>query len=518
MTATPVITTVQAPATTLIPTPRDGEGRSLYGMYINGAFTGTAERSLLDSVDPVSGEVWARITRGTAQDVDAAVQAAHQAFTSGEWPTFSPSRRGAMLRKIGDLVSEHADWLAYIEQRDNGKLIAELSMQMRYMANYYYYYGGLADKIEGSVIPTDKPGVFNYTKYEPLGVVACITPWNSPLPLASMKIAPALAAGNTVVLKPSEFTSASLLELMKLFDLAGVPKGVINVLTGLGGEVGDALVSHPLVERIAFTGGPEAGRMINEKAARHMKRVTLELGGKSPNIVFEDADLEQAVKGAIAGIFAASGQTCVAGSRLLVQDGIHDAFVEKLLETVRGARFGHPADPQTQIAPISTAPQLEKVKAYVEIALKDGARLVLGGKPALVPECPRGLFFEPTVFVDVDNSMRIAQEEVFGPVLSIIRFKDEDDAVRIANDIDFGLAAGVWTQSITRAFNMANRIRAGTVWVNNYRSTSVTSPFGGFKMSGVGRECGIAGMREYMEIKSVWISTETNIPNPFIRR
>jgi aldehyde dehydrogenase (NAD+) len=512
------ITAATPPATTLRATPRDAQGIAQYGMYIDGQFTTRAGAAMLDSVDPVSGEVWARIVRGGAQDVELAVAAAHRAFTEGEWPTYTASRRGALLRKIGDLVTEHADWLAYVEQRDNGKLIAELSMQMRYMANYYYYYGGLADKMEGSVIPTDKPGVFNYTKYEPLGVIACITPWNSPLPLASMKIAPALAAGNTVVCKPSEFTSASLLELAKLFELAGAPRGIFNVITGLGAEVGDALISHPHVERIAFTGGPEAGRIINEKAARHMKRVTLELGGKSPNIVFDDADLDQAVKGAIAGIFAASGQTCVAGSRLLVQESIHDAFVAKLLDAVRGARFGHPADPQTQIAPISTAPQLEKVKSYVDIALKDGARLALGGKPAGVPQCPKGMFFEPTVFVDVDNKMRIAQEEVFGPVLSVIRFKDEDDAVRIANDINFGLAAGIWTQSISRAFNMANRVRAGTVWVNNYRSTSVTSPFGGFKMSGIGRECGIAGMREYMETKSVWISTQTDIPNPFVRR
>lgn len=513
-----ILTTPKAPETTLPQTPVDAEGVRLYGMYIDGEFTATNGRDMIDSVDPVTNEVWARITRGSMEDVDRAANAAHRAFTEGEWPQLNPSQRGALLRRIGDLVSENADWLAYVEQRDNGKLIAELSMQMRYMANYYYYYGGLADKIEGSVIPTDKPGVLNYTKYEPLGVVACITPWNSPLPLASMKIAPALAAGNTVVLKPSEFTSASLIELMKIFDRAGLPKGVVNVITGLGAEVGDALISHRHVERIAFTGGPIAGRIINETAARHMKRVTLELGGKSPNIVFEDADMDNALKGAIAGIFAASGQTCVAGSRLLVQEGIHDVFVERLLEMVRQAKFGHPADHDSQIAPISTRPQFEKVKSYVEVALADGAKLVLGGKPAAVPACPNGLFFEPTVFVDVDNGMRIAQEEVFGPILSIIRFKDEDDAVRIANDIEFGLAAGIWTQSIGRAINMSNRVRAGTIWINNYRSTSVTSPFGGFKMSGIGRECGIAGMKEYMEVKSVWISTETNIPNPFVRR
>ena len=501
----------------LPPTATDAQGHLVYTQFIDGGFTG-ADGARLATSDPVTGRQWASIARGTAQDVDKAVQAAHRAFARGAWPAMNASQRGALLRRIGDLVTEHAEWLAHVEQRDNGKLSAELSMQMRYMANYYYYYGGLADKMEGTVIPTDKPGVFNYTVYEPLGVVACITPWNSPLPLASMKNAPALAAGNTVVLKPSEFTSASLLELMKLFQLAGVPDGVVNVVTGLGAEVGAALVDHPLVQRIAFTGGPEAGQRINEQAASRMKRVTLELGGKSPNIVFDDADFEQALKGAVAGIFAASGQTCVAGSRLLLQDGIHDRFLERLVEIAGNARFGHPADPQTQVAPISTAPQLDKIESYVQVALADGARLVAGGKRAHVPECPDGLFFQPTIFADVDNRMRIAQEEVCGPILSVIRFQDEDEAVAIANDVDFGLAAGVWTTSMPRALRMAGKVRAGTVWVNNYRSTSVTSPFGGFKMSGVGRECGIAGMREYMEIKSVWLSMETDIPNPFVRR
>ncbi|GAA5233694.1 aldehyde dehydrogenase [Verticiella sediminum] len=497
--------------------PVDAAGQLVYTQFIDGEFTPAAGERL-PTVDPVSGEQWATIARGTRDDVDAAVRAAQRAFEGGEWAAMNPSQRGAVLRRIGDLVTEHAEWLAHVEQRDNGKLSAELSMQMRYMANYYYYYGGLADKIEGTVVPTDKAGVFNYTVYEPLGVVACITPWNSPLPLASMKIAPGLAAGNTVVLKPSEFTSASLLELMKLFQLAGVPKGVVNVVTGLGAEVGEALVGHPLVARIAFTGGPEAGQRINEQAARHMKRVTLELGGKSPNIVFEDADLDNALKGAVAGIFAASGQTCVAGSRLLLQESIHDEFLARLVEIAKNVRFGHPADPDTQVAPISTEPQLRKVESYVAIAKEDGARLVAGGQRAEVPDCPKGLFFQPTIFADVNNRMRIAQEEVFGPILSVIKFKDEAEAIAIANDIEFGLAAGVWTESMPRALRMAGKVRAGTVWINNYRSTSVTSPFGGFKMSGVGRECGIAGMREYMEIKSVWLSMETNIPNPFVRR
>ncbi len=499
-------------------TDRDGGGLYRYRLYIDGAFVPAQEDDWLESTDPVTDEVWALIPRGRAADADKAVQAAHRAFQSGTWPALSPTQRGALLRRLGDLIGENADWLAQVEMKDNGKLLSELTMQMHYMANYYYYYGGLADKMEGSVIPTDKPGVFNYTKYEPIGVVACIMPWNSPLPLTSLKLAPALAAGNTVVLKPSEFTSASLLEFIKLVELAGFPAGVVNVVTGRGQEIGDALVSHPLVERIAFTGGPEAGRLISEKAARHMKRVTLELGGKSPNIVFDDANLDLAIKGAVAGIFAASGQSCIAGSRLLLQGTIHDAFVERLLAFIKNARFGHPSDPATQIAPISTRPQFEKIKAYVEIAKAEGARLVAGGKPASVPGWPHGLFFEPTIFVDVRNDMRIAQEEVFGPVLSVIRFEDEDDAVRIANDTPFGLAAGVWTESLRRAITMSDRLRAGTVWVNTYRSTSTTSPFGGFKMSGIGREGGMAGMREYLELKSVWISTAVDITNPFIRR
>lgn len=499
-------------------TPIDSDGFRAYRHYIDGAFTESGANEVFESYDPVSGEVWAKIARGRPSDVDRAVEAASRAFVSEEWRGLSPSARGKLMRRLGDLISENADWLAQIEMKDNGKLIAELSMQMRYMANYYYYYGGLADKIQGDTIPTDKPGVFNYTRYEPIGVVACIMPWNSPLPLTSLKLAPALAAGNTVVLKPSEFTSASLLEFVKLVELAGFPKGVVNVVTGFGNEMGEALVSHPKVDRIAFTGGPVAGRIINEQAARSMKRVTLELGGKSPNIVFEDANLDQAVKGAVAGIFAASGQTCVAGSRLLLQRSIHDSFVEKLQELIADVRFGHPGDPETQIAPISTAPQMAKIEEYVEIAKGEGARLLCGGKRATVEGYPNGLFYEPTIFLDVDNSMRIAQEEVFGPVLSVIPFEDEEDAVRIANDTIFGLAAGVWTESLARGIRMAEKVRAGTVWVNNYRSTSTTSPFGGFGMSGVGREGGIAGIYEYLELKSVWVSTNVEIPNPFIRR
>jgi aldehyde dehydrogenase (NAD+) len=419
----------------IAPTPTRANGRLRYDHYIGGQFVAPIDGQYLETSDPVSGEVWADVARGTPADVDAACRTAQAAFENPDWRGLSASARGGLMRKLGDLIDENADWLAEIEMKDNGKLIAELRMQMHYMSNYYYYYGGLADKIEGSTIPTDKPDVFNFTRYEPLGVVACIMPWNSPLPLTSLKLAPALAAGNTVVLKPSEFTAASLLEFVKLVKLAGFPDGVVNVITGYGHEMGEALVSHKVVKRIAFTGGPQAGRIINEQAARSMKRVTMELGGKSPNIIFEDANLEQAVKGAVAGIFAASGQTCIAGSRLLLQRSIHDTFLDKLTAFLEGVKFGHPSDPETQIAPISTVPQMAKIEEYVRIATEESARLVRGGKRAKVEGWPNGLFYEPTIFADVTNDMRIAQEEVFGPVLSVIPFEDEDDAVRIANDI-----------------------------------------------------------------------------------
>jgi aldehyde dehydrogenase (NAD+) len=485
--------------------------------WIDGRRVAPRAGHYLPSIDPSLGTPWIEIPAGDVDDVAAAVEAAKRAFR-GPWRALPAMGRAGLLRAVARKIAEHAEELATIECRDNGKPIAEARAgDLPSVSEMMNYWAGAADKIHGETIEVSKTS-FNFTLHEPLGVVGLIVPWNSPLAILAAKVGAALAAGNTVVLKPAEQASASILAIAPLFDAAGFPPGVVNVVAGTGAEVGDALVSHPLVGRIAFTGGPEAGRMIAQKAAQHMKRVTLELGGKSPNIVFDDADLDQAVKGVVAGIFAASGQTCVAGSRLLVQETIHDAFLERLRAFVADVRFGHPADPQTQIAPISTRPQMEKIRAYVDIARREGARLVAGGEPASVPGYPNGLFYRPTIFADVRNDMRIAQEEVFGPVLAVIRFRDEDDAVRIANDTQFGLAAGVWTQSMRRALAMADRVRAGTVWVNNYRSTSTTSPFGGFKMSGIGREGGIAGIREYMEVKSVWISTALEIPNPFIRR
>jgi len=489
-----------------------------YQLRIDGQSADPAGANWFETQNPYTGQTWAEIPRADARDVDAAVQAAHRALTTGPWAEMTATQRGALMHKLGDLIARDAAKLAATEVRDNGKLYAEMLGQLNYIPQWFYYYGGLADKIQGSTLPLDKKGYFAFTRHEPVGVVAAITPWNSPLLLAAWKIAPALAAGCTLVIKPSEFTSASTLEFAELFDEAGFPPGVFNVVTGFGAEVGTPLVEHPLVSKISFTGSDATGRLINEKAARLLKHTSMELGGKSPNIVFEDADLEQAAFGAISGIFAATGQTCIAGSRLLVQDSIHDAFVEKLLAVARTARMGDPMDPATQVGPITTPPQFQKVLDYIDIARAEGAQVLLGGERGNAPECGQGWFVQPTIFTGVRNDMRIAQEEVFGPVLAVIRFTDEADALRIANDVRFGLAAAVWTQNIGRAIRMSERLQAGTVWVNTYRAVSFMAPFGGYKDSGLGRENGMDAINEYLQTKSVWINSGAPTGNPFVMR
>ncbi len=489
-----------------------------YKMWIGGEWVESASREYFESDNPYLGKPWALIPKGNAQDADRAVRAAHAALTSGPWPRMTASQRGALLRKLADLIAPEAKRLAEIEVRDNGKLFAEMSAQTAYMAQWYYYFGGLADKIEGSVIPIDKPETFNYTRHEPIGVVVAIVPWNSPLLLTAWKLAPALAAGCTVVIKPSEFTSASTLEFMKLIEQAGFPPGVVNVVTGFGADVGSPLVEHPLTNKVAFTGSDRTGTHIYQLAAKGMKRVTMELGGKSPNIVFDDAEIDNAIKGVISGIFAATGQTCIAGSRLLVQKSIHDELVDRLVAFARTAKMGNPMDADTQVGPVTNPPQFKKSLDYLDIAKSEGAKPVLGGMKATRPECGSGWFVEPTIFTGVHNRMRIAQEEVFGPVLAVIPFTDEEDAIAIGNDVVFGLAAGVWTQSMRRAFKMAERLQAGTVWINTYRAVSYLSPFGGYKRSGLGRESGQDMIREYLQTKSVWISLATEVPNPFVMR
>jgi (Z)-2-((N-methylformamido)methylene)-5-hydroxybutyrolactone dehydrogenase len=484
-------------------------------MYIDGEWRSAIDGARFDTQNPYTGEVWASIPRAGSADVDAAVRAAHAAFSKGPWASMHASDRGLLLYRLADLIAANAETLADLEVQDNGKLRVEMLGQMRYLPRWFQYYGGLADKIEGSVTPIDKKGMFHYVTHEPLGVVAAITPWNSPLLLTAWKLAPALAAGNTVVVKPSEFASASMLGLASLFEEAGFPKGVLNVVTGFGNEAGEPLVEHPLVERIAFTGGNAGGKRISESAARNFKRVSLELGGKSPNIVFEDADLDAAAKGVISGIFAASGQTCMAGSRLLVHRSIHDEFVQRLIAIMKDARLGDPNSPNTDVGPIATQPQLDRVLSCIAMAKAEGANCVLGGARASRAECGKGWFVEPTIFTDVRNDMRIAQEEVFGPVLCVIPFDTDDEAVAIANDTPYGLAAGLWSRSLVRATQLPRRLKAGTVWVNAYRVVSYMAPFGGFKHSGIGRENGIAAIYEYLEAKSVFINPTPAIANPF---
>jgi (Z)-2-((N-methylformamido)methylene)-5-hydroxybutyrolactone dehydrogenase len=485
---------------------------------VNGRQTSAQSGQWLDSFDPYLGKPWAQIPRCGKQDVDQAVQAANDAFNSSTWRGLSPTERGKLLVKFAELVEQNAERLGELETKDNGKLIAEMGAQTKYLAEWYRYFGGLADKIEGSVLPMDKASNFTFTRHEPLGVVACITAWNSPLLLLSWKLAAALAAGNTAVIKPSEYASVSTLEFVKLFEKAGFPPGVVNTVTGLGPEAGAALASHPEIAKVAFTGGDMTGQKIYLSAAQNLKPVSLELGGKSPNIIFEDANLDAAVSGAISGIFAASGQTCIAGSRLLVHRTVHDEVVDRLLEIARMAKLGDPSEMTTQVGPVTTQAQFSHILKMIEKGKAEGAECVLGGGPAEDPALGEGWFMQPTIFVGVNNSMQVAQQEVFGPVLSIIPFDEDDEAIRIANDTIYGLASGVWTRDISRALKMSEALECGMVWINTYRAVSFMAPFGGYKRSGIGRESGQESINEFLQTKTVWIETEEKTGNPFIIR
>ena len=490
-----------------------------YQTYLDGRWADAASGKTFQTFDPYTGAPWALIPECDKADVDTAVEAAYRAFESGPWSKMTPTARGKIMRRIAELIEQHAEHLGEVEVRDNGKLISEMVAQTKYMPQWFHYYGGLADKIQGAVVSVDRPDHFNYILREPVGVCAFITPWNSPLMLTTWKLAPALAAGCTAVIKPSEYTSASLLEFVKLVIVeSGLPPGVVNVVTGYGPVVGEPLVTHPKVAKVAFTGGSATGARVNELAAKTFKKVSLELGGKSPNIVFDDCAIDDAVSGAVSGIFAATGQTCIAGSRLLLQETIHDQFVEKLIAMAKIARLGDPALAETQVGPVTTPPQYQKILSYIDIAKREGARCVLGGGAASKDEGGGQYFVKPTIFIGVNNKMRIAQEEVFGPVLAVIKFKDEDEAIAIANDVAYGLGAGVWTQSVKRAHTMAARIKAGTVWINTYRAVSFLMPFGGYKASGIGRENGAEAIDGYLQSKSVWINNGPGGGNPFIMR
>ncbi|MEW5423544.1 aldehyde dehydrogenase [Amorphus sp. 3PC139-8] len=483
-----------------------------YGLFIGGEWVGASAGRTFRSTNPYTGEPWATLREATAEDVDTAVAAARTA--QKDWQATSGAHRAEALHAIASAVLSHADELAVFETTDNGKIIRETRSQMRFFARLCRYYAGYADKLYGSVIPLDQPTVFDFTVREPYGVVGLITAWNSPISLLGNKLPAALAAGNCAVVKPSEHASVSTLELCKIFQEAGLPAGVVNVVTG-GPEVGAAMVAHPDVAKISFTGSPGVGRKIAAAAGKYLKPVTLELGGKSPNIVFADADPEAATVGALAGIFGATGQTCVAGSRLLVQRPVYDDIVGRLAKRAEAIKLGDPLDPASEMGTAANQPQFDRIMASIERAKSDGARLVTGGARATGDGLDKGLFIQPTIFSDVANTMHVAQEEIFGPVLAVLPFDEEDEAVAIANDIPFGLAAGVWTKDVSRAMRMIPKLKTGVVWVNTYRAVAAQAPFGGVKDSGFGRERGEQGLLEFSTVKNVMIDYSSEIRDPF---
>jgi acyl-CoA reductase-like NAD-dependent aldehyde dehydrogenase len=474
---------------------------------IDGAWTAGVGGRSFSCVDPFTEEEWGHVPEAAAADVDAAVQAARRAFDESGWPKLPAAHRAALLRRLGQLIETNADRLVRQQIWENGKLISEMAPGIQVLARTCYFYAGLAETLHGTTVPPAVPNFVTYTLREPIGVVAAITPWNSPLLLLGWKLFAALAAGNTVVIKPSEVTPTSTLILAELAIEAGFPAGVINVVTGHGDPAGSALVNHPGVDKIAFTGSTSTGAKIGVAAAARHARVSLELGGKSPNIVFSDADLSNAVNGVMAGVFAATGQTCMAGSRVLIESAVYDEVADLLVSRARKMRAGDPLDVSTQLGPVASRAQLEKVLRYFDLGKSERLSLLTGGARIDRP----GFFVEPTVFGDVKNTCRLAREEIFGPVAALIRFDGEDEATAIANDTPFGLAAGVWTGDVQRAHRMISRLRAGTVWVNNYRMVSYSMPFGGFKQSGIGREMGIEALHEFTEVKSVWIDTGNRI-------
>ncbi len=485
-----------------------------HSLWIGGGWYQPSDGERFESIDPTTGTPYASYAAASAVDVDAAVRSSTDAV-DGEWRELSASARGALMIALADRLGAEAERIAETESRENGKLIGEMRNQATLVPDWLRYFGGLADKIEGRVIPVPRPDAFNYTVREPLGVVGVITPWNSPLLLTVQAAAPALAAGNSVVIKPSEVTPGSALILAELATEVGFPAGVINVVTGLG-PTGRALAQHTGVAKIVFTGGAETGQAVHVVAAERGADAVLELGGKSPNIVFADADLDGAAAGVVGGVFGAGGQSCTAGSRALIEDPIYDEMIERIVAGARALRLGDPFDHDVHMGPIATASQLNRVQRMVTESVTRGATVLCGGQRATVEGLPGGFFFEPTVLSDVPADDPIAQEEVFGPVLTIFRFRNEEEAVALANGTRYGLAAGVWTRDVKRAHRMARRLRAGNVWINLYRAMTYNSPFGGYGASGNGHLNGVDAVNEFLQVKSVWVELSEGVRNPLI--
>jgi len=486
-----------------------------YKMLIDGEWVASSDGGMFPSLTPATGETWAEIPEATAADVDRAVRAAHRACYDGPWARMTATERGHCLRRLADLLAENSESLGETETRDTGKMFKETRWQAKYISEFYHFFAGAADKINGETLPIDKPDMFVFTNREPLGVVAAVVPWNSQLFLSAVKIGPALASGNTVVLKASEHASAAMLEFGELIAQAGIPDGVVNIVTGHGDPCGKVLTSHPLVARVSFTGGPDAARHVIGNTRENFAEVSLELGGKSPFIVFEDADIESAVNGSVAGIFGASGQSCVAGSRLIVHEDIADDFLDRLAAIANAVRIGDPMAEETEMGPLCTHGQLETIEREVARAVEEGARVICGGERAPAGE----MFFQPTVLDCPRPDLHIVDTELFGPVLSVLRFRTEDEALALANDTVHGLAAGIFTRDNARALRMSRAVRAGIVWVNTYRAVSPVAEFGGMKTSGYGRESGFQAVYDYTRPKTVWMNTSSEpLGSQFVSR